>query len=324
MKNATRATGLGILLLALAGTVPAQAQTEKWPEKPVRVIVAYAPGGATDIVARIVAARLTKDLNQQFIVDNRGGGGGTIGTALAANASPDGYTALVMGTGYAANVALYKLSFDPIKGFSPVGIIATAPLILAMNPSVKAANLREFIDLARAKPGSLNYGSAGTGSFGHLCAELFRQLTKTEMVHVPYKGDGPAIVDLIAGQVQFLFASGPALIPHFKSGKLRGLGVTTEQRAAALPDLPAISEIVPGYSVRTWFGMWTPAGTPKEVVARLNQALERMLTQPDMQERLRADGLEPAPSTPEAFEREIVRDIEKWSKVVKAGNIKID
>jgi len=314
-----------MLLLALAAALPAaHAQTEKWPEKPVRVIVAYAPGGATDIVARIVAARLSKELGQQFVVDNRGGGGGTIGTALAATANPDGYTALVMGTGYAANVALYKLPFDPVKGVAPIGIIATAPLILAINPSVKAATLKEFIELARAKPGALNYGSAGTGSFGHLCAELFRQLTKTEMVHVPYKGDGPAIVDLIAGQVQFLFASGPALIPHFKSGKLRGLAVTTEQRAPALPDLPAISEVVPGYSVRTWFGMWTPAGTPKEIVSRLNQALERILKQPDMQERLRADGLEPAPSTPEEFEREIVRDIEKWSKVVKAGNIKID
>ncbi len=324
MANATVKISVGLLLVALAGALPARAQTEKWPDRPVRVIVAYAPGGATDIVARIVAARLTKELGQQFVVDNRGGGGGTIGTALAASATPDGHTALVMGTGYAANVALYKLPFDPIKGFAPVSIIATAPLILAMNPSVKAANLKEFIDLARAKPGSLNYGSAGTGSFGHLCAELFRQLTRTEMVHVPYKGDGPAIIDLVAGQVQFLFASGPALIPHFKSGKLRGLGVTTEQRAPALPELPAISEVVPGYSVRTWFGMWTPAGTPKEIVARLNQALERILTQPDMQERLRADGLEPAPSTPEVFEREIVRDIEKWSKVVKAGNIKIE
>ena len=313
------------LLLALAAISPAAlAQAEKWPEKPVRVIVAYAPGGATDIVARIVAVRLSQELGQQFIVDNRGGGGGTIGTALAANANPDGYTALVMGTGYAANVALYKLPFDPVKGFTPIGIIATAPLILAMNSSVKAANLKEFIELARAKPGSLNFGSAGVGSFGHLCAELFQQLTKTEMVHVAYKGDGPAIVDLIAGQVQFLYASGPALIPHFKTGKLRGLAVTTEQRAPALPDLPSISEVVPGYSVRTWFGMWTPAGTPRNIVARLNQALARILKQPDLQERLRADGLEPAPSTPEEFAREIVRDIEKWSKVVKAGNIRID
>jgi tripartite-type tricarboxylate transporter receptor subunit TctC len=312
-------------LLALAVALPAaHAQSERWPEKPVRVIVAYAPGGATDIVARIIATRLSKELGQQFIVDNRAGGGGTIGTALAAKANPDGYTTLVMGTGYAANVALYKLPFDPVRGFAPVGIIATAPLILAMNPSVKAANLKEFIDLARARPGELNYGSAGNGSFGHLCAELFRQLTKTEMVHVPYKGDGPAIVDLMAGQVQFLFASGPALIPHFKTGRLRGLAVTTEQRAPALPDLPAISEVVPGYSVRTWFGMWTSAGTPKEIVSRLNQTLQRILTQPDMQERLRTDGLEPAPSTPAEFEREIVRDIEKWSKVVKAGNIKIN
>jgi len=313
------------LFLVLVGLVAgAHAQAPKWPERPVRVIVPYAPGGATDIVARMAAVRLSATEGQQFIVDNRGGAGGTLGAGIVAQATPDGHTVLVMGTGYAANAALFKLPYDPVKGFEPIAIMTTSPLILAMNPGVKAANLKEFIELARAKPGSLNYGSAGPGSFGHLTAELFRQMTKTELVHVPYKGDGPAIVDLVAGQVQFLFASGPALIPHFKSGRLRALGVTSEQRAPSMADVPAIAEAVPGYSVRTWFGMWAPAGTPKTTVAQINAALGRMLQQAEVQERLRSDGMEPAHSTSEAFEREIVRDIAKWTSVVRNGNIKVN
>jgi tripartite-type tricarboxylate transporter receptor subunit TctC len=312
------------LILAAIALPAAHAQSSKWPERPVRVVVPYPPGGATDIVARMIAIRLTADLGQQFIVDNRAGAGGRLGTGIVVQANADGHTLLVMGTGYAANAALYKLPFDPVKGLAPIATMTTSPLILAINPSVKAMNLKEFIDLARAKPGTLNLGTAGTGSFGHLTGELFRQLTGINVLHVPYKGDGPAIVDLLAGQVHFLFASGPALIPHFKTGRLRPLGVTTEQRSPALPDVPSISELVRGYSVRTWFGMWAPAGTPKAIVAKLNQALAHVLKQPEVQERLRADGMEPSHSTPQEFEREIRVEIAKWTKVVKAGNISVD
>ena len=316
---------LGLVLLLAAIALPTvHAQTTKWPERPVRVIVPYSPGGATDIVARMIAMRLADDLGQHFIVDNRAGAGGRLGTGMVVDANPDGHTLLVMGTGYAANAALYKLPFDPVKGLAPIATMTTSPLILALNPSVKAANLKEFIALARAKPGTLNLGTAGTGSFGHLTGELFRQLTNIKVVHVPYKGDGPAIADLLAGQVHFLFASGPALIPHFKTGRLRPLGVTTEKRSPVLPDVPSISEVVPGYSVRTWFGMWAPAGTPEAIVSKLNQALGRVLSLPAVQQRLRADGMEPSHSTPQEFEREIASQIAKWTKVVKAGNISVN
>jgi tripartite-type tricarboxylate transporter receptor subunit TctC len=322
MKSASKL----LLLLALAMAVPlAVAQTGKWPEKPVRVVVPYPPGGTTDIVARIVATLLSGELGQQFIVENRAGAGGQVGAGAVAQSAPDGYTLLVMGSGFAANAALYKqLTYDPVKDFAPVATLTSSPLILAASPAVPATTLQQFVSLARAKPGTINFGSAGNGSFPHLSAELFRQLAKIEVVHVPYKGDGPAITGLLGGEVQFLFASGPAVMSHIKSGKMRALGVTTEQRSPALPDVPAISEVVPGYSVRTWFGMWAPAGTPKALVSRLNQTLGHVLGQPQVREQLNAQGMEPAHSSPEDFERNVVRDIATWSNVVKAGNIKVN
>jgi tripartite-type tricarboxylate transporter receptor subunit TctC len=314
-----------LLLLALASALPAaQAQTGKWPDKPVRTVVPMVAGGNADIIARLIAARLSEQFGRQFIIDNRPGAGGSIGAAIVVRANADGYTMIVMSSSYAANAALYKLPYDPIKDIAPIGLIGIIPFILAVNPSVKAANLKDFIELARAKPRALNVGSPGTGSTPHLTAELFQQMSRTEMVHVPYKGDGPAIGDLIAGQIQVLFATGLVLTPHINAGRLRGLAVTTEKRSPANSDLPAIGELVPGYAVDGWTGIWAPAGTPKEIVSKLNQALARILKQPDVQERLRAGGAEPTPCTPVEFARLIARDIAKWSRVVKAGNIKID
>jgi len=203
-------------------------------------------------------------------------------------------------------------------------MINTGALMLSVNASMKVANLKEFIELVRAKPGALNFGSPGTGSAPHLAAVLFQQMTGTNMVHVPYKGDAPAIADLLAGQIHVMLLSGPALFPQIKAGRLRALAVITEQRSPAMPDLPAISELVPGYSQTAWNGMWAPAGTPREIISRLNQALGRILKQPEVQERLRAVGREPVHTTPEEFGRVIARDVAKWSKVVKAGNIKVD
>jgi len=314
-----------LLLLALAAALPAaQAQTGKWPEKPVRVIVPFPAGGSTDIVARLLAARLSEEFGQQFVVDNRGGAGGTIGAEIAARANPDGYTIIVVASSYVTAAALYKLPYDPVKGIAPISMINTGALMLTVHASMKVANLKEFIELVRAKPGALNFGSPGTGSAPHLAAVLFQQMTGTNMVHVPYKGDAPAIADLLAGQIHVMLLSGPALFPQIKAGRLRALAVITEQRSPAVPDLPAISELVPGYSQTAWNGMWAPAGTPKEIIARLNQALGRILKQPEVQERLRAVGREPAHTTPEEFGRVIARDVAKWSKVVKAGNIRID
>jgi tripartite-type tricarboxylate transporter receptor subunit TctC len=314
-----------LTLLALAAAISvAQAQTERWPDKPVRTVVPMAAGGNGDITARMIAARLSAEFGQQFIIDNRPGAGGSIGAGIVVHANPDGYTIIVMSSSFAANAAVYKLPYDPIKDIAPIGLISIVPFILAVNPSVKAMNLKEFIELARARPGTLNVGSPGTGSTPHLAAELFQQMTNTRMVHVPYKGDNPAIADLIAGQIQLLFATGLVLTPQINAGKLRGLAVTTEKRSSANPDLPTIGELVPGYAVDGWTGMWAPAGTPKAVIAKLNQALVRILKQPDVQQRLRAGGAEPTPSTPDDYAHLISRDIAKWKKVVKTGNIKVN
>ncbi len=314
-----------LLLLALAAAWPvAQAQTGKWPEKPVRIVVPTATGGGTDRVARMLAAQMSAEFGQQFVVDNRAGANGMIGAEIVARSIPDGHTLAVVPSSFALNAALYKLPYDPVKGIAPIAMIGTGPLILTVHPSVRATNLKEFIEFAREKPGALNYGSPGTGSNIHLAAELFQQMTGTKMVHVPYKGQAPAMIDLLSGQLQLMFAGIGTVLPHLKVGKLRGFAVTTERRSPLLPDLPAISELLPGYSADLWFGMWAPAGTPREIVMQLNQALARFVKQPDVQEALRADGVELVHSTPEEFARVIAREIATWSKVVKAGNLKVD
>ena len=314
-----------LLLFALAAALPAvQAQTGKWPDKPVRVIVPFPPGGTTDIVARTFAPKLSEEYGQQFIVDNRGGAGGAIGAEIAARANADGYTIIVVTSSYAANAVLYKLPYDPVKGIAPVSMISILPFILAVHPSVKAGNLKEFIELLRAQPGVLNFGSPGTGSTPHLAGELFQQMSKTKLVHVAYKGDGPALTDLLGGQIQTILATELVMGAQIKAGKVRALGITTAKRTPAMPDLPAIGEQVPGYAVDGWAGLWVPAGTPLAIVSRLNQSVARILKLPEVQERLRAGGADAAPSTPEAFARVIAQDIATWSKVVKAGNIKIN
>lgn len=314
-----------LLLLTIVAALPAvQAQTGKWPDKPVRVIVPFPPGGTTDIVARTFAPKLSEEYGQQFIVDNRGGAGGAIGAEIAARANADGYTIIVVTSSYAANAVLYKLPYDPVKGIAPVSMISILPFILAVHPSVKAGNLKEFIELLRAQPGVLNFGSPGTGSTPHLAGELFQQMSKTKLVHVAYKGDGPALTDLLGGQIQTILATELVMGAQIKAGKVRALGITTAKRTPAMPDLPAIGEQVPGYAVDGWAGLWAPAGTPLAIVSRLNQSVARILKLPEVQERLRAGGADAAPSTPEAFARVIAQDIATWSKVVKAGNIKIN
>jgi tripartite-type tricarboxylate transporter receptor subunit TctC len=312
------------VLYCAAGLPPSHAQPAKWPEKPVRMIVPLAPGGGTDIIARMFVARLSAEFGQQFVADNRSGAGGTIGAEIAARANPDGYTLITVPASYAANAALYRVPYDPVKGIAPIGMITTGPLILTVHPAVPAKSLKEFVGLARSKPGTLNFGSSGTGSFSHLAAELFRQMSKTDLVHVPYKGAGPVLTDLLGGQIQVFFGSGPSSAGHIRAGRLRGLAVTTAQRSPALPDLPAIGEMFSGYAADFWFGMWAPAGTPKDIVGRVNQALAQILKQPDVLERLRTDGYEPVGSTPEDFGRIIARDIATWRKVVKDGNIRVE
>ena len=300
------------------------AQNNQWPDKPVRVVVPFAAGGSTDIIARVLTARLTQEFGQPFIVDNRGGAGGSTGAEIVVRANPDGYTLIIVATSYATNAALYKLPYDPVKNITSVGMLHSGPFLLALNNSVTASNTKEFIELLRAKPGSFNFGSSGIGGASHLATELFKQMTNTQSTHVPYKGDAPAISDLIGGQLQYIMSSVPALIQHVKGGKVKALAVTTAQRWPELADLPAVAETVAGYEHTSWNGLWGPAGMPKEIVTRLNATLARVLKLPDVQERLRADGRAPAHTSPEEFARVIERDIAKWSKVVKAGNIKVN
>lgn len=314
-----------VLLLALTTIAPvASAQLAKWPDKPVRVIVPFPAGGTTDVVARTFAPKLMEEYGQQFIVDNRAGAGGAIGAEIAARANPDGYTMAIVTSSYAPNAVLYKLPYDAVKGIAPVSLISILPFLLAVHPAVKATNLKEFIELTRAQPGTLNFASPGTGSTPHLAGELFQQLTNTKFTHVAYKGDGPALTDLIGGQVHTMFATELVLGAHIKAGRVRALAVSTAKRVPTLPDLPTVGEAVPGYVVDGWAGLWMPAGTPQEIVSRMNQSVARILKLPEVQERLRAGGAEPVHSTPEGFARVIAQDIATWTKVVKTGNIKIN
>ena len=313
-----------LLVVLTAAAQLAHAQLGKWPEKPVRIIVPLAAGGSVDTVARMIATRFTDKFGQQFIVDNRPGAATTLGVAITARANPDGYTIIMMSSAYSGSAALYKLPYDPLKAIAPVCLIAAGPMFLAVHPSVKAATLKEFVDLARAKPGSLNYGSGGIGSSTHLATELFRQMTSTDLVHVPYKGIGAAIADLLGGQIQFYLAPGAGLLPHASAGKLRLLAVSGEQRSPDAPDLPTMAEVAPGYAATFWYGLGVPQHTPKPIIALLNQELARILQQPDVTKRLRSYDLEATHSTPDAFSQRIAREIAMWSKVVKAGNIKAE
>jgi tripartite-type tricarboxylate transporter receptor subunit TctC len=319
MKRVLACIALAVAMLAQT----AYAQTPGWPARPVRIIVPFTPGGTTDRIARLYAAHLSKTLGQQFIVDNRAGASGTIGSELIARAQPDGHTLGIVPSSFAINAVLYKLPYHPVTGIAPVGMIVNGSLILTVHPSVPAAGLKEFVALARAKPDYLRYGSTGAGTNLHLAGALFEQMGKLRMVHVPYKGQGPAVLDLVAGEIHLMFSGAGTMMPHIKAGKLRGLAQTMERRSTLLPDLPAVAEMFPGYSADFWTAVLAPRGTPREIVARLNQEIGRFLS-PDMRARLSSDGIQPAHTTPEELGRIIEREIATWGKVVKAANIKAD
>jgi len=311
------------LLAALCAAAGAVQAADNYPQRPVRMIVAYPPGGGTDQVGRVMAEQLSQTLGQQVIVDNRGGATGNIGTELAARALPDGHT-LLMGNvaPNAVNVSLFKkLSFDPVKDFAPVSLVAITPNILVAHPSMPVKTIKELVALAKAKPGALNFPSAGVGSSSHLAGELLKSLAGINMVHVPFKGGGPALVATISGEVQIMFATMPAAMPHVKSGKVRPVAVTTTKRSQAMPELPTIAEAgVKGYDAATWYGLLAPAGTPKPVVDRLHADVVKILAGPTRQ-RLEAQGFEPDGGTPAAFAAYIRSEIAKWAKVIKDAGI---
>lgn len=314
-----------VLLLALAAVSgTALAQKSAYPDKPIRFVVPFPPGGGTDIIARTMAQKLSDAFGQSVIVDNRGGAGGTIGAEIAAKAAPDGYTLIMVSGSYAVNAGLYKLPYDPLNGIDTVSLVGTTPFIFAVNPSVPAKSVKELIALANSKPGTLNYASTGTGGITHMTTELFRLMSGINIVHIPYKGTGPALTDVIGGQVQMIFGAILATLPHVKSGKLRGLAVTGPKRTDAAPSLPTVAESgVPGYEVTLWYGVWGPKGLRKDVIARWHSELTRILQSPDMKARLATEGLEAVGSTPEEFRAHLKAEIAKWVKVIKAANVKV-
>ena len=319
MRKSSIAGLSGVLWLALVAAAAAQT----YPSKPVRMIAASSPGSAVDIVARIVAQKLGEQIGQQVVVDNRAGAGGNLGAELAAKAAPDGYT-LFMGTpAHSINTGLYrKLNYDLTRDFAPVSQVTSGQYVVVVHPSLPVKSIKELVALARAKPGQLNFASAGSGNATHLAGELFNSAARVKLVHVPYKGSGPALVDLVGGQVQVMFSNLVAALPQVKTGRIRALAVTGEKRAAAAPELPTVIEAgVPGYVVTSWFGVLVPAATPREIVMRLNAELAQAMRAPDIRERLAGDGAEPKVSTPEQFAAFIRADIALWTKVIKNAGI---
>ncbi|MBX9812330.1 MAG: tripartite tricarboxylate transporter substrate binding protein [Burkholderiales bacterium] len=316
-----------LLLVLLAGLFAINGLAQEYPTKPVRLIIPFAPGGSNDILGRLIGAKLSETLGQQVVIDNRPGAGGSIGVELAARSAPDGYTLVIghIGT-LAVNPTLYRrLPYNPLKDFQPISMLAKVANIMVVHPSVPVKSVKELIALAKAKPGSLVYGSGGNGGAGHLATEYFKLMAKIDMVHVPYKGTGPAIVDLMAGQTHLVFAGIPGIIAQVRAERLRALGVSTSKRLAVFPDVPTIAEAgVPGYEATQWYGVLAPAGTPKAVVARLNKEIVSALQTAPMQERLAADGSEPLASTPEEFFAFIKSEIARWAPVIKAAGIRVD
>jgi tripartite-type tricarboxylate transporter receptor subunit TctC len=312
------------LICALALVLPVvAAPAAEYPERAVRVIVTFPAGGGTDIVARMVFQKVAERSGATFVIDNRGGAGGTIGTDLAAKAAPDGYTIVVVSGSHTINPALYKkLPFDSVRDFAPVAMLVTGPGLLVVHPSLPARNVRELITLARSQRGGLLYASAGNGTPPHLAAELFKLMTATQIAHVPYKGNAQAMTDLIAGQIALSFPTIPSALPHVQTGKLRAMGVTSAKRVGALPEIPAIAETVTGYDGSAWYGVLAPAGTPAAIVTRLHTELMTALRTPDLKDKLVSQGLEPASYMPEEFSALIVSELAKWAKVVAAAGVK--
>jgi tripartite-type tricarboxylate transporter receptor subunit TctC len=319
-----RALGARLFPLCLALAVPAQAQQD-FPIRPIRFITAAAPGGTSDILARTFAAHLTEILKQPVIVDNRASASGVLAGELTANAPPDGYTLLLAYHQHTVNAALNpKLPYHPVNSFTPITQLTTAGLMLVVNPATPVKNLAEFVDWTKNFKGSLNFGSAGIGTGGHLAGELYKLMTGVKAEHIPYKGSGPALMDLLAGQYHFNFAGIQAAQTQVRAGKLRGLAVTAPARLAALPDLPAVAEVLPGFEVVGWYGVIGPAGMPRPVVTRLHDEFVYVLNRPDVRERIVADGSEPAGTTPEDFRLFMLADLAKWAKLVKESGAKLD
>jgi len=316
-----------VLLCAALAAAIAPAAAQQYPTRPVRFVLGFPPGGGSDTIARLLSTRLSENLGRPVVVDNRPGAGGNVAGEIVAKSPPDGYT-LLMGNNaiLATNASLYRnMAFDPVKDLAPVALLASQPNILVVHPSLPVKSVKEFIALARSRPGQLNYASSGSGLAAHLAGELFKTMTRTDMVHVPYKGGGPAVVDTLSGQCQLMFATAVSVQPYLKSGRLRPLAVTTAVRSRNFPDLPTVAEAgVPGFEASTWHGVVVPAGTPQAIIGRLNGEFNKVLQVPDVRERLATQGADAIGGTPQQFADYIGAEIPKWAKIIKESGAKVE
>ena len=316
-----------VLLCAffIAAFFPMTAAAQTYPSKPVRLIVPFPPGGSNDVVGRMIAAQLSTRLDKPVIVENQGGAGGLIGTEMAARSQPDGYTLLLVSVAYAFIPAIYKLPYDPATAFAPVAILGAGPVVIAVTSKLPVNSVKELIALAKEKPGELNYATAGVGSFQHLASELFKLQAGVDIVHIPFKGGGPAMMDVIAGNTQIAIGSLVQMLPQIKAGKLKALGVGSAKRIAALPELPTISEAgVPGYEVTNWWGIVVPAGTPRSIIDRLHKDLTAVVASTETKKRFETEGAEPLSMSPDEFGRFIAAETVKWARVVKDAGIRAE
>ena len=319
-------TGAGAIVSSVATAFPQQAFAQSYPTRPIKFVVGFGAGGATDVIGRLMAKKIGDALGQPIIIENKAGASSNIGAEMVFRAAPDGYTFYVCAITSAINVSLFpKLPFDFAKDFEPVALFANVPNILVVHPSVAAKSVKELIALAQSQPGKLSYASSGSGTSIHLSGELFKMLAKVDMVHIPYKGSAPAMIDMVGGQVQVMFDNMPSALPHVKAGKLRALAVTSAQRSPSAPDVPTMGEAgVPGFDVQSWFGLVAPKGTPKDIIARVNAEAVKALGSADIKERFMDLGAVPGPMSPEAFGDYIRAEISRWSEVVKVSGAKAE
>jgi tripartite-type tricarboxylate transporter receptor subunit TctC len=324
MLQTLRSATFGLFFaLFPAALYPTSAAAQAYPSKPVRMIIPFPPGGSNDVVGRMIAFQLSERLGRQVVADNQGGAGGIIGTDAVARSLPDGHTLLLISVAYAFGASMYKLPYDPATAFAPVALLGTGPVVLAVTANLPVNSVKDLLALAREKPGQLNYASAGVGSFQHLASSLFKLQSGLDIVHIPFKGGGPAMMDVIAGNTQIAIGSLIQTLPHIRSGRLKPLGVGSAKRVAALPDLPTISEAgVPGYEATNWWGIVAPAGTPPPVIERLHRELSVILASAETKKRFETEGGEAAQMSPEEFGRFIASETVKWAKVVKEAGIK--
>jgi tripartite-type tricarboxylate transporter receptor subunit TctC len=318
-RTITGFTGAAVLLTAFA-----HSYAQEYPARPVRIVVPFAPGGGTDLSARIIAQKLGENLGASFIVENRPGAAGIVGTESVAKAKPDGYALLVVSSSHAINPAMYpKLPYDTARDFAPVSLLLSGPTLLVAHPSLPAKNSRELIALAKARPGMLTFASAGHGTPPHMAGELFKSMAGIDVTHIPYKGNGPAYTDLMAGQVSLMFPNIATSLPYVKTGRMRALGVGSKQRSAIAPEIPTVDESgLPGYEMSSWFGLLAPAGTPAAVITRLQQEIARIFKQPEVREKLFAQGVEPVGGTPQEFTAFLNNEFTQWAKVIKSSGLK--